>query len=83
MMLQHNDWVLLASLACIMLGLSIVGSWPRALILSFLSSLIPTNCLQLVLSLASNRTADIKESALAAFNATRPPQHNLQTTSDQ
>jgi hypothetical protein len=27
-MLQHNDWVLVALLACIMLGLSIVGSWP-------------------------------------------------------
>lgn len=27
-MLQHNHWVLVALLACIMLGLSIVGSWP-------------------------------------------------------
>jgi hypothetical protein len=27
-MLQHNPWVPIALLACIMLGLSIVGSWP-------------------------------------------------------
>ena len=26
--LQHNHWVFVALLACIMLGLSIVGSWP-------------------------------------------------------
>jgi hypothetical protein len=26
--IQHNHWVLVALLACIMLGLSIVGSWP-------------------------------------------------------
>lgn len=27
-MLQHNHWFFVALLACIMLGLSIVGSWP-------------------------------------------------------
>jgi hypothetical protein len=27
-MLQHNPWFFVALLACIMLGLSIVGSWP-------------------------------------------------------
>jgi hypothetical protein len=27
-MLQHNPWFLVALVACIMLGLSIVGSWP-------------------------------------------------------
>ena len=28
-MLGHNHWVLVALLACIMLGLSIAGSWPH------------------------------------------------------
>ena len=27
-MLQHNPWFFVALVACIMLGLSIVGSWP-------------------------------------------------------
>jgi hypothetical protein len=35
-MLQHNHWFFVALLACIMLGLSIVGPWPtRVCVLIF------------------------------------------------